>query len=287
VNTRVAGRPRRVVLGAGDEMGWPSFGRAGRVGRKSADGDDGGAQAGVGREDTVVTVAVHARRGHEGDEALEELEGREDDLGAPVERGFGKAVQNTCLGGGEGGNAGEGVEAFEREGGPGTVAEEALEAGTVIALDAHRSVDAEAAGTLPGEHVESVELVEQPVGTEVSEDATLNDALEPGPVLGLEKRRFVEASLSVVAVVAWGEDAVEDDQMEVEMGIEGGAEAVQEADGSELRVGGRAGTDATQAGADPPQEDLEDGACDVRVVMQEGPEALWDREDPLPGGEVG
>ncbi|MCG6955010.1 MAG: hypothetical protein LJF04_03385 [Gemmatimonadetes bacterium] len=49
------------------------------------------------------------------------------------------------------------------------------------------------------------ELVEEPVGAEVSEHATLKDALEPGPVLGLRERRFVEASSSGVAILGSGE----------------------------------------------------------------------------------
>jgi len=124
------------------------------MGRGSTDGDDGGAQAGMGRQDTVVAVAVHARRWHEGDEALEELEGREDDLGAPIGGGFGEAVEEARVGGGEGGDASEGVEALEGEGRAGTVAQEALEAGTVVTFDAHGSVDAEPTGSLPREHVE-------------------------------------------------------------------------------------------------------------------------------------
>ncbi len=182
----------------------------------------------MGRQDTVVAVAVHARRWHKGDEPLEQLQRREDDLGTPVGSWFGKPIQKARVGGGEGGDAGEGMESLEREGWPGTVAEEALEAGAVVALDAHGGVDAEATGSLPREHVEGVELIEEPVGAEVSEHATLKDALEPCPVLGLEERRFMEASLTVVTAVASGEDAVED------------------------------------------------GPGDVRVVMQEGPEALWD-----------
>jgi hypothetical protein len=89
------------------------------------------------REDPVVAVAVHARRGHEGDEALEELERREDDLGAPVWRGFGEPIEEARVGGGEGGDAGKGMESLEGEGWAGTVAQEALDAGTVGTLDAH------------------------------------------------------------------------------------------------------------------------------------------------------
>ena len=82
---------------------------------------------------------------------------------------------------------------------------------------------------------------------EVSEDATLKDALEPDPVPGLEEGRFVEESATVVAS---REDAVEDDQVEVGMGVEGEAEAVQEADGAKLGVRGRAGAGVAERGAD-------------------------------------
>jgi hypothetical protein len=60
----------------------------------------------------------------------------------------------------------------------------------------------------------------------------------------------MEASFTVVTVVASGEDAVEDDQVEVGMGVEGGTEAVQEADGAELGVRGRAGAGVVERGAD-------------------------------------
>jgi hypothetical protein len=250
--------------------------------RGSTDSHDGGAQTGMGRQDTVIAVAVHAGRRHEGNEALQELERREDDLGAPVWGGFGKPIQKVRVGRGQGGDAGEGMKAFEGEGRAGTVAEEALEAGTVVTLDAHGSVDAEPTGSLPREHVTGVELVEQRVGAEVPKHAALNDALEPEPVFGLEERRLVEDDIISVPIVDSGEDAVEDDQVEVEMRVERRAEAVQEADSSELGVGGRTGTRATDGGADRAQEDPEDGACDVRVVMQEGTQALGEREDPLP-----
>jgi hypothetical protein len=204
----------------------------------------------MGREDTVVAVAVHAGRRHEGNEALQELERREDELGAPIGGGFGKPIQKVRVGGRQGGDASQGMESLEREGWAGTVAQEALEAGAVVTLDAHGSVDAEATGSLPGEHVEGVELVEQPVGAEVPKHATLNDALEPGPVLGLEERRLVEASHTGVGVAGLREDAVEDDHVEVEVWVQRRAEAVQEADRAELGIDGRTGTHATERGAD-------------------------------------
>jgi len=71
-----AGGARRLVQGVRDGMGRLGIDKAGCLGRGSIDDDDGGAQVGMGREDAVVAVAVHARRWHEGDEALEKLERR-------------------------------------------------------------------------------------------------------------------------------------------------------------------------------------------------------------------
>ena len=73
-------------------------------------------------------------------EALKELEGREDDLGAAIGRRPGELVEDPGLGRGEGGSRAECVETFEGEGGPRTVTQEALYAGTVLALDADGGV---------------------------------------------------------------------------------------------------------------------------------------------------
>jgi len=75
-DARGGGGPRRLVQRAGSERSWVGLGEAGCLGRGSTDDDDGGAQTGMRGEDAVVAVAVHARRWHKGDEALEELERR-------------------------------------------------------------------------------------------------------------------------------------------------------------------------------------------------------------------
>jgi hypothetical protein len=49
-----------------------------------------------------------------------------------------------------------------------------------------------------------------------TEASTLKDALEPDPVFRLEEGRLVEESLTVVNS---GEDTVQDDKVEVEVGI--------------------------------------------------------------------
>jgi hypothetical protein len=56
-----------------------------------------------------------------------------------------------------------------------------------------------------------------------------------------------------------GEDAVEDDEVELEVGVEGGAKAVEEGDGTNLSVGASPGTAAPKGGPDGEEEDPEHG----------------------------
>jgi hypothetical protein len=62
-----------------------------------------GPEPGVRSQNAVVAVAMNARRRDELGEGLEELEGREEQLGAAVDIGFGEAVEKAALGCREGG----------------------------------------------------------------------------------------------------------------------------------------------------------------------------------------
>ena len=53
---------------------------------------------GVGRQHAVVAVAVEARRWDKPGKALEELERRENDLGAPVGGGARESVEEPGVG---------------------------------------------------------------------------------------------------------------------------------------------------------------------------------------------
>jgi hypothetical protein len=110
-------------------------------------------------------------------ESVEELERREQQLGAAVDVGLGVAVEEAGLGRRKGRGGVEGVQPFEREGWTGTVTDETFDARPVFALDAHGGVDAEPARALPGQHAGGVELVEESLATEVAEDASLDDRL--------------------------------------------------------------------------------------------------------------
>jgi hypothetical protein len=141
----------------------------------------------------------------------------------------------------------------------------ALEARSVLALDAHGGVDAEPTGALPGEHVVGVDLVEEATASEVSQDAALRGGVEALDVLGAQLDGLVEADL---AIAERGEHAVEHDEVVVGVDVEGGAEPTEDADASELRPAGRSGARASERGLDHPQKDPEHGAGDAHVVVQ-------------------
>ena len=120
-------------------------------------------------------------------------------------------------------------------------------------------------------HCPGVGLVEEAVYAEVPEHAALNNALEVEPVACVEQCRLVEAGGPVRDL---GEDAVEDHEMEVEVGVEGRAEAVQEGDGAELSLRGCARAGGAKRRSDGAQEDPQDGSGDVRVAVEVGAQAL-------------
>jgi hypothetical protein len=204
---------------------------------------------------------MHSRGRYELGEGVEELERGEQQLGAAVDVRLGEAVDQAALGRGKGGAGIECVQTFEREGRAGTVADESLDPGTVLGLDAHGGVDAEAARALPCEHAGGIELVEESLATEVAEDALLDDRLHVGDAVGRHVMGLVKLDLAVVGLA---EDAVEDDEVVMRVDVEGGAEAMKEADGTELGVGWCFRARAPECGADRPQEDLEYGTGDNR-----------------------
>jgi hypothetical protein len=99
----------------------------------------------------------------------------------------------------------------------GTVADETLDPGPVLGLNAHGSVDAEAARALPGEHTGGIEVVEESLATEVAEDAFLDDGLHMSDAIGRQVIGLVKRDLAVVDLA---EDAIEDDEVVVGVDVE-------------------------------------------------------------------
>jgi hypothetical protein len=105
------------------------------------------------------------------------------------------------------------VQPFEREGWAATVANETLDARPVLALDAHRGVDAEPARALPGEHAGGIELVEESLATEAAEDVLLDDRLHVGDAIGRQVIGLVKLDLAVVGLVEHAVEMLTRDQM--------------------------------------------------------------------------
>lgn len=93
----VGGR-RRLVLDGGPRVRKLAGALARRcIGVGPTDADDDGAEFGVRSEDPVIAMPMHTRWWNEPSESIEELEWREVELGASVERGPREPVDEACL----------------------------------------------------------------------------------------------------------------------------------------------------------------------------------------------
>lgn len=142
------------------------------------------------------------------------------------------------------------METVESKRRPGTIPDEPVKAGPVGGLYADAGIQAETTGEIPGEPVLGVEGLQEAVAAEMSQD--------PGTDRVLMKTR-----------------------------IEGGAEAVEGADGSERGVRWCFGTGLPQGGLESPEQDVEDRRGGLRSMMEEMPKAFGQGEDPLADGYVG
>ncbi len=231
----------------------------------------------VGGEGPMVTVTVDPRRWKDLGEAVKELEGREAEAGAAGQVGLREEIEDLV------GAVADEVESVEGEGGPGTVADEAFEAGTVGGLNADAGVQTEPPAVLPGEHILGFVGLQEPVAVAMPQDPGADRVLEALQDLGGEGRGFVKTEVGggigwVLSRVTLNlfEKSIDHAQMIMEVWIEGGAEAMQKADGPERGVGWCGGTGLPQGGLESPQQDVE-----------EGPQPLGDGEHELAHRHVG
>ncbi len=113
-------------------------------------------------------------------------------------------------------------------------ADQALEAGAVVGLDADGAVEAETTGAAPGPHVGGLVGFEETPAHEEPKHAVLNEGVEGAGGVGVESSGAVEGESALIVA---GEEAVGDDEVQVKVGVEAGAEAVQEGDGAEGGIG--------------------------------------------------
>ena len=169
----------------------------------------------------MVAVARDAGWGEDFGQAVEELEGRETDSSAAGEVGPREDVEDLV------GTAIDEMEAFEGEGSPGTIADQALESDPVGGLDPNAGVEAEPTTVIPAEHVLSVVGFQEAVAAKVAEDPASDRVLETLQELMGEGGGFVEAKaclwmrriLSRVPLNLL-EESVHDAKVEVEVRVQ-------------------------------------------------------------------
>jgi hypothetical protein len=240
----------------------------------------------------MVAVAVDAGWGKDGGETVEELQGREAERGAAREIRGREDVEHLV------GAAADEVKAAQSERGPGAVADQALEAGSVVGLNVNAGVEAKTTTVLPGEHILGFVGLQDPLAANVAEDPLSDRMLEALQELGRESGGFVEAdAVGWFAVLVSGlqtrigldplKESIDDGQVKLVVGIERRAEPVQETHGSHRGRGRRRGARHSQGSLEGPEEDVEDGGGGLGAVVEEGPQALGDRKHELADRDVG
>ena len=117
-----------------------------------------------------------------------------------------------------------------------------------------------------------VGFIEETMPTEEAEYTALDGELKLGPVLGRESGGFMEEDVSSIGL---REHAIEHDNVEVEVGVERGAEPMEEGDRAEAGVRGRTGARVAHGGSDGSQQNPEDSSGDVWVVVKVNAITLW------------
>jgi hypothetical protein len=186
------------------------------------------------------------------------------------------------------------VESVEGEGRPSTVADEAFQSGAVGSLDTNAGVQAEPTAVIPDQHVLGVVGLQEAVTAEVPQHPFSHGVLEALQEFLGEGGGFVEAEagfwigrILIRVILDPMEEPVHDAQMKMEVGIEAGAETMEEADSPERGVRWCGGRGLPQGRQDGPEEDVEDGAGGPGPMMEEGPETFGHGEDPLADRHVG
>jgi hypothetical protein len=136
--------------------------------------------------------------------------------------------------------------------------------------------------------------LQEAVAAEVAEDPVSDRVLEALQELVGEGGGFVEAEAGfrmgrILSRVTLNllEEPVHDAEVVVKVGIEGGAETVEETHGAErgLRWCARAGL--SEGSAQGPEQDVKDGAGGPGPVVEEGAQTFGNREYELADGDVG
>jgi hypothetical protein len=236
----------------------------------------------------VVAVPVDTGRREDLGQPVQELQGRETQGGAARGVGPREEVEDLV------GTVADQVESVEGKRGPGTIADQSLEAGPVGGLDADAGVETEPAAMLPAQHILGVVGLQEAVAYHVAENPLSHRVLEALQELVGESGGFVEKDAGfrmrrILSRVTLNplEEPVHDAQVVVVVRIEARAEAMQETDRAHICGLRSRGAGLPQGSPEGPEEDVKDGAGGPGSVMEEGPETFGHGEDELAHGHVG
>ncbi len=165
----------------------------------------------------------------------------------------------------------------QREGRPGTLAQQTFQAVAVVGCDAHRGVDREAPTVVPGRHGLRLCWLQQSAPGHHPQQAPAHGSLDG------RYRWFVQSGSRVKGDAAERsgiKHAIDDDTVEVQMGVEQRAKAVDEDDRTEAGRGTGTGTVLPQNPLDGGKEDVQCGVQHCRVALKGTSAGAWARRAP-------
>ena len=132
-------------------------------------------QRGVGCQHPVIAVTVQARGRDQCGQPLDQFQGREAQFGTPIGLGLIEAIDELVVT--------ELLEPLQGEGRAGTITQQALQAGVVLAFDPDRGIDREASTMVPAGHLVGIVLPEITGAGEPAQHASAHLLLDCGEIL--------------------------------------------------------------------------------------------------------
>jgi hypothetical protein len=192
-------------------------------------------------------------------QAADEFQRREREAGLPVGGRLRQLVEDVLVV--------DPLDAFQRERRAGAVAQQPFQTRAVVAFDAHRGVQGEAAVVLPGAHVLGIVRLEETASHEQTQDAAANGGLHSGDRRRVHRRGFEEGDGRIV--LRPREDTVDDADVKMRVLIERGAEVMDEGDGADSGRWACPGASLLQGLFDDAENDAQCGTTDGRVALEE------------------
>ena len=169
--------------------------------------------------------------------------------------------------------------------GPGTITQQPLQPGAIVRTHTHRGIERESA-VLPSEHLTGIPRLDQPAASEPAQHPHAHLLGDGGDGLWRQFSGGAKAHglRNITGILGRLEDPVDDAAMVMDVPVEGGTEAMDEAHRAE--AGMRASAAAlAQMGLADAQQDVQHGADRPRLALppdsNRPAQSFGHREDPL------